>query len=98
MTGANCPITAALISDYAAGRLDPEDARVIEEAIGRDEAIADAVAAARKVNSRMTASLARPVETETAITRQRRKKLRAWVSSVPLCHLADRGLMSNDYI
>jgi anti-sigma factor RsiW len=62
MTSTNCPITAELISDYAAGRLDPEDVRVIEEAISRDEAIAAAVAAARKVNSRMTKSLARPVE------------------------------------
>jgi anti-sigma factor RsiW len=69
MTSTNCPITAELISDYAAGRLDPEDVRVIEEAIGRDEAIAAAVAAARKVNSRMTKSLARPVEARTAITR-----------------------------
>ena len=62
MASANCKITAELISDYAAGRLDPEDVRVIEEAIGRDEAIATAVAAARKVNWRMTISLARPVE------------------------------------
>jgi anti-sigma factor RsiW len=69
MNNTNCPITAELISDYAAGRLDPEDVRVIEEAIGRDEAIATAVAAARKVNCRMTISLARPVEEGAAITR-----------------------------
>jgi anti-sigma factor RsiW len=47
MNNTNCPITAELISDYAAGRLDPEDVRVIEEVIGRDEPIATAVAAAR---------------------------------------------------
>jgi anti-sigma factor RsiW len=69
MTNINYPITTELISDYAAGRLDPEDVRVIEEAITRDEALATAVAAARRVNSRMTISLARPVMAETAITR-----------------------------
>lgn len=69
MASANCPITTELISDYAAGRLEAEDVRVIEEAIGRDEAIATAVAAARKVNSRMTISFARRVDRETAITR-----------------------------
>jgi anti-sigma factor RsiW len=69
MSNANCPITTELISDYVAGRLDPEDVRAIEEATGRDEAIATAVAIARKVNSRMTLSLARPAEAGTAITR-----------------------------
>jgi anti-sigma factor RsiW len=69
MASANCPISTELISDYAAGRLDAKDVLVIEEAIGRDEAIADAVAAARKVNSRMTIALARRVEAEIAITR-----------------------------
>ena len=43
--------------------------RVIEEAIGRDEAIATAIAAARKVNSRMIISLARHVEAEIVIPR-----------------------------
>jgi len=62
MASANCPITTELISDYAAGRLEAEDVRVIEEAIGRDEAIATAIAAARKVNSRMIKSFARHVE------------------------------------
>jgi hypothetical protein len=38
-----------------------QDVRVIEEAIDHDEAIATAVAAARKVDSRMTISLARRV-------------------------------------
>ena len=51
MASANYPITTELISDYAGGRLDAEDVRVIEEAIDHDEAIATAVAAARKVNS-----------------------------------------------
>ena len=68
MASANYPITTELISDYAGGRLDAKDVRVIEEAIGRDKAIATAIAAARKVNSRMTISLARRVEAEFAIT------------------------------
>jgi anti-sigma-K factor RskA len=59
MASANCPITTELISDYAAGRLDVEDVRVIEAAIDHDQAIATAVAAARRVNARMTISLAR---------------------------------------
>ena len=59
MAGANCPITTELISDYAAGRLDVQDVRVIEAAIDHDKAIATAVAAARQVNARMTMSLAR---------------------------------------
>ena len=57
MASANYPITTELISDYAGGRLDAEDVRVIEEAIDHDEAIATA----RKVDSRMTISLARRV-------------------------------------
>jgi anti-sigma factor RsiW len=61
MASANYPISTELISDYAGGRLDAEDVRVIEEAIDHDEAIATAVAAARKVDSRMTISLARRV-------------------------------------
>ena len=61
MSNANSYTTTELISDYAAGRLDTEDARVIEETIKHDEAIATAVAAARKVDSRMTSSLARRV-------------------------------------
>ena len=69
MASANCPITTELISDYAGGRLNAQDVRVIEEAIEHDEAIATAVAAARKVNSRMTITLARRVEAEIAITR-----------------------------
>ncbi len=58
MSNANSKITIGIISDYAAGRLDAEDARVIEEAIDHDAAIATAVAAERQVNSRMTLSLA----------------------------------------
>ena len=68
MARANYPITTELISDYAAGRLDVEDVRVIEEAIDHNEAIAAAVAAARQVNSRMTVSLAMRVEAEIAVT------------------------------
>jgi anti-sigma-K factor RskA len=70
MASANCPINTELISDYAAGRLDVEDVRVIEDAIDRDRAVAAAVAAARRVNSRMIISLARRVEAEIAITRR----------------------------
>ncbi len=46
-------ITTELISDFAAGRLDVEDAQVIQEAINHDEVIATAVADARRVNSQM---------------------------------------------
>ena len=53
-------ITVALISDYVAGRLDAADARLIERLINSDEGIADAVAAARRVNSRMTLWLVTP--------------------------------------
>ncbi len=46
-------ITTQLISDFAAGRLDAEDAQVIQEAVNHDEVIAAAVADARRVGSRM---------------------------------------------
>lgn len=58
MASANCKITAELISDYAAGRLDVEEVQVMEEAINRDEEVAAAVAAARRVDARMTTALA----------------------------------------
>jgi anti-sigma factor RsiW len=58
MANANCKITAELISDYAAGRLDVEDVQVMEEAINHDEDVAAAVAAARRVDARMTIALA----------------------------------------
>ena len=58
MSNANSHITTELISDYAAGRLDAEDARVVEETIKHDEAIATAVAAAHQVNLRMNTWLA----------------------------------------
>ena len=58
MASANCKITAEFISDYAAGRLDVEDVQVVEEAINRDEDVAAAVAAARRVDARMTTALA----------------------------------------
>jgi hypothetical protein len=51
-------ITTALISDFAAGRLDTDDAQVIQEAINHDEVIATAVADAYRVNSRMNLWLA----------------------------------------
>ena len=53
MSIANSNITTELISDFAAGRLDAEDAQVIQEAINHDEVIATAVADACRVNSRM---------------------------------------------
>ena len=58
MASANCKITAELISDYATGRLDVEEVQVMEEAINRDEEVAAAVAAARRVDARMTTALA----------------------------------------
>src|SRR5271157_5834227 len=53
MSITNPMITTALISDFAGGRLDAEDAQVIQEAINHDEVIATAVANARRVNARM---------------------------------------------
>ena len=58
MASANCKITAELISDYAAGRLDVEEVQVMEEASNRDEDVAAAVAAARRVDARTTRALA----------------------------------------
>ena len=58
MASANCKITAELISDYATGRLDVEEVQVMEEAINRDEEVAAAVAAARRLDARMTTALA----------------------------------------
>jgi anti-sigma-K factor RskA len=58
MASANCKIAAELISDYAAGRLDVEDVQIVEEAINRDEDVAAAVAAARRVDAPMTTALA----------------------------------------
>ncbi len=49
----NSMITTELISDFAGGRLDAEDAQIIQEAINHDEVIATAVADARRVNARM---------------------------------------------
>ena len=54
MASANCKITAELVSDYAAGRLDVEEVQIVEEAVNRDED----VAAARRVDARMTTALA----------------------------------------
>ena len=46
-------ITTELLSDFAAGRLDAEDAQVIQDAINHDDVIATAVADACRVNSQM---------------------------------------------
>src|SRR5271157_974101 len=53
MSITNSIITTELISDFAGGRLDAEDAQVIREAINHDEVIATAVADACRVNARM---------------------------------------------
>jgi anti-sigma-K factor RskA len=57
MASANCKITAELVSDYA-GRLDVEEVQIVEEAVNRDEDVAAAVAAARRVDARITTALA----------------------------------------
>jgi hypothetical protein len=67
---ANSHITTALISDFAAGRLDAEDAQVVQEAINRDEVIATAVADASRVNSRMNLWLATSTVGSSAIERE----------------------------
>lgn len=46
-------LTAGLISDYVAGRLDSREAARIEEIVSQHAALAAAVAAARHVDSRM---------------------------------------------
>ncbi len=51
-------IRTELISDFAAGRLDAEDAQVIQEAIDHDEVIATAVSDARRIDPRMKLWLA----------------------------------------
>jgi hypothetical protein len=58
MANANSKISAEFISDYAAGRLDAEDVQIMEHAINHHEGIAAAVAAARRIDSRMTIALA----------------------------------------
>ncbi len=65
MSISNSNITMELISDFAGGRLDAEDAQIIQEAIDHDEVIATAVLDARRVASRMnlwlsTSALAAP--------------------------------------
>ena len=57
MSVTNSNITTELISDFAGGKLDAEDAQVIQEA-NHDEVIATAVADAGRVGSRMKLSLA----------------------------------------
>ena len=61
MSITNSNITTELISDFAADRLDAEDAQVIQEAIGHDKVIATAVLDARRVASRMKVWLTIPV-------------------------------------
>ena len=58
MSITNSIITTELISDFAGGRLDAEDAQVIQEAINHDEVIATAVADACRVNARVQLWLA----------------------------------------
>jgi len=53
------PITPDLIVDYAAGRLDAREADRIEAIMSRDGSIAEAVAAARQLNSRIGRYLSR---------------------------------------
>jgi predicted nuclease of predicted toxin-antitoxin system len=59
MSITNSLITAEFISDFAGGRLDAEDAQIIQEAINHDEVIATAVADACRVNARMHLWLAK---------------------------------------
>lgn len=60
MSISNSNITTELISDFAAGRLDAEDAQIIQEIIDHDEVIATAVLDARRVASRMNVWLTIP--------------------------------------
>jgi hypothetical protein len=60
MSISNANISTELISDFAAGRLDAEDAQIVLEAIEHDEAVATAVLDARRVASRMNVWLATP--------------------------------------
>jgi len=60
MSISNSNITTELISDFAAGRLDAEDAQIIQEVIDHDEVIATAVLDARRVASRMNVWLIIP--------------------------------------
>lgn len=46
-------ITPDLISDYVAGRLDPQEAAMIETYMSQHKSVAAAVSRARQVNSRM---------------------------------------------
>jgi len=61
VTNANRKITADLISDHAAGRLDADDVQVMEDAINRHENGAAAVAAARRVDARMNSTSKRGI-------------------------------------
>ena len=56
----NSNITTELIADFAAGRLNTEDTRAVQEAIDHDQDIATAVLDARSVVSRVNVWLALP--------------------------------------
>jgi hypothetical protein len=60
MSFSNSNITTELIADFAAGRLNNEDTRAVQEAIDHDQVIATAVLDARRVASRMNVWLAIP--------------------------------------
>jgi hypothetical protein len=60
MSISNANISTELISDFAAGRLDAEDAQAVQEAIEHDEAVAITVLDARMLASRMNVWLAIP--------------------------------------
>jgi hypothetical protein len=52
MSITNSNITAELISDFGAGRLDAEDTQIVQEGINHDQVIATAAADARQTGSR----------------------------------------------
>ena len=56
----NSNITTELIADFAAGRLNTEDTRAVQETIDHDRAIATAVLDAHRVVSRVNVWLANP--------------------------------------
>jgi hypothetical protein len=56
----NSNITTELIADFAAGRLNTEDTRAVQEAIDHDQAIATAVLDAHRVVTRVNEWLAIP--------------------------------------
>ena len=63
MSITNLNIATLLTGDFAAGRLDDEDAQAVQGGIDRDEVIATVVLDARRAASRMNACLAIPALT-----------------------------------